>query len=140
MLKKTVTYTDFNGTERTEDFYFNLTKAEIWEMDMSVKDKEHLERSYSDYVRGIMDRMNGKEIMAFFKDLILRAYGEKSEDGKRFIKSEELSTNFSYTEAYSELFIELCTNADAASEFVRGIMPVQISDEELKAAQREMQN
>lgn len=118
MLKKTMTYTDYDGNERTEDFYFNLSKAEIGEMELSINGG--LEAMLN---RIIQERDNAK-IVATFKDLILRSYGKKSDDGRRFIKSPELSEEFSQTEAYSDLFMELASNADSAAAFVNGIMPV----------------
>lgn len=117
MLKKTITYTDYNGSERTEDFYFNLTKAEIMEMEMSTTG------GLTEMINRIVAAQDAPAIIEIFKKLILKAYGEKSPDGKRFIKSEELSTAFSQTEAYSQLFMELATNADEASKFVNGIVP-----------------
>ncbi len=117
MLKKTITYTDYNGSERTEDFYFNLTKAEIMEMEMSTSG------GLTEMINRIVAAKDAPAIIAIFKKLILKAYGEKSPDGKRFIKSEELSTAFSQTEAYSQMFMELATNADEASKFVNGIVP-----------------
>lgn len=117
MIKKTITYTDFNGVERTEDRYFNLTKAEVMEMEMSVDGglAEKLDR--------IVKSKDAPSIIKTFKELILNAYGEKSSDGRRFIKSEEISRAFSETEAYSQLFMELCTDANAAAVFVNGILP-----------------
>ena len=117
MYRKTMTYTDYNGEERTEDFYFNLTKAEITEMELLTEGglKEKIER--------ITKAKDVPEIIKLFKELIMKAYGIKSPDGKRFIKTEKLSEEFSQTEAYSDLFIELATNSGAASEFVNGIMP-----------------
>lgn len=117
MLKKTITYTDYNGTERTENFYFNLSKAEAAEMEMSTAG------GLAEMIQRVVDAKDAPSLIKIFKDLILKAYGEKSPDGKRFIKSEELSRDFSYTEAYSQLFIELATDADAASAFVNGIIP-----------------
>lgn len=117
MLKKTISYVDFDGNNRTEDFYFNLTKAETTEMEMST------EGGLASTLRKIVDDKDAKRIIEAFKDLILRSYGEKSSDGKRFIKNQELKDAFSQTEAYSELFMELATNAEAASTFVNGIIP-----------------
>ena len=117
MLKKKITYTDYNGTERTEDFYFNLTKAEIMEMELGTSG------GLAEMIQRIVDAQDAPSIIKVFKDLILKAYGEKSPDGKRFVKSKELSEAFSQTEAYSQLFMELATDADAAAEFVNGIMP-----------------
>lgn len=117
MLKKTITYTDYNGTERTEDFYFNLTKAELMEMQLSKNGGLDVS------IRKIVDSQDAPGIIKIFKDLILKAYGEKSDDGKRFMKSKEISDAFSQTEAYSQLFMELATDADAASKFINGIVP-----------------
>lgn len=117
MFKKTITYTDYNGTERTEDFYFNLSKAEIAEMELSING------GMSELIKRITNTQDTKQLIALFKDLILRSYGEKSLDGKRFIKNDELREAFSQTEAYSELFMELAGNADAATAFVNGITP-----------------
>ena len=117
MLKKEITYVDFEGTERKEPFYFNLTKAEVleWEMGISGGMVQFLEK--------IVAERDNVKIVAAFKELILKAYGEKSPDGRRFIKSEELATAFSQTGAYSELFIELATDEKAAADFVNGIVP-----------------
>lgn len=117
MLKKTITYTDYNGVERTEDNYFNLTKAEIMEMEMSTTG------GLTEMIQRIVAAKDAPAIIKVFKDLILKAYGVKSPDGKRFIKSKEISDAFSQTEAYSQLFMELATDADAAAEFVNGIVP-----------------
>lgn len=117
MLKKTITYTDYDGNERTEDFYFNLSKAEISEMELSING------GLTKLIEKIVQENDQAKIVEYFKDLILRSYGEKSLDGKRFIKSKELSEAFSQTEAYSELFMELATDADAAAAFVNAITP-----------------
>lgn len=117
MLKKTITYTNYNGVECTEDFYFNLTKAEIMEMELSTSG------GLAEMIQKIVAAQDAPAIIKIFKDLVLKAYGEKSPDGKRFIKSEEISKAFSQTEAYSILFMELATDADAASAFVNGIVP-----------------
>lgn len=117
MLNKKITYTDFNGVERTETFSFNLTKAEIMEMEMSTTG------GLSEMINKIIEAQDTPSLIKLFKDLVLKAYGEKSADGKRFVKSPELSEAFSQTEAYSELFMELATDADAAAKFVNGIIP-----------------
>lgn len=121
MIKKTITYPDYNGGERTEDFYFNLTKAEVLEMEMSASG------GLAERINRIIAAQDQPAIIKQFKDLILKAYGEKSLDGKRFIKSDELSEAFSQTEAYSILFMELATDADAASKFVNGIVPADMA-------------
>lgn len=127
MLKKTVTYTDYNGVERTEDFYFNLTKAEITEMEMSTAG------GFAEMIQKVVKAQDAPTIIKVFKDLVLKAYGEKSPDGKRFMKSEEIATAFSQTEAYSQIFMELATDAKAASAFVNGIVPADMAAEAAKA-------
>ena len=122
MLKKTITYTDYNGVERTEDKYFNLSKAEIMEMEMSTAG------GFAEMVQGIVKAQDAPAIMKIFKGIILKSYGEKSPDGKRFIKSKELSDEFSQTEAYSDLFMELCTNAEASAAFINGIIPADVAE------------
>ena len=117
MLKKTITYTDYNEITHTETYFFNLSKAECMEMEMSTSG------GLTEMINKIIETRDVPAIIKIFKDLILKAYGVKSPDGKRFIKSEELSTAFSQTEAYSVLFMELATNAEEAAAFVNGIMP-----------------
>lgn len=128
MLKKTISYVDYNGTKRTEDFYFNLTKAEISEMELEIPG------GMSEMLKRITAAQDTPSLVKIFKDLILRSYGVKSDDGRRFIKSEQLKEEFSQTEAYSELFMELATNADAASAFINGIIPADIAKEADKKA------
>lgn len=118
MLKKTITYNDYNGNERTEDLYFNLSQAEVMEMEMSTTG------GLAEMIQKIVAAQDAPAIIKIFKEIILKAYGEKSPDGKRFIKSDEISKAFSQTEAYSKLFMELATDADAAAKFVNGIVPV----------------
>jgi hypothetical protein len=122
MLKKTMKYVDYEGNERTETFHFNLSKGEIMEMQLSENG------GYEKYIQRIIEAQDQKTLVALFKSLILKAYGEKSADGRRFIKSQELSDAFAQTEAYSDLFIELTTNTSAASAFVNGIMPADLKD------------
>lgn len=117
MIKKVIKYTDFDGNEREEPFYFNLTKAECMEMELSASGG--LEKT----IQSIIDAKDNKKIVETFKELILKAYGEKSPDGKYFYKSPEISARFASTEAYSELFMELSSNADEASKFFNGIIP-----------------
>lgn len=129
MLKKTVTYTDFDGNERTEELYFNLTKAELMELQMS--EIGGLEKR----LKGIIMAQNGVEIMKFFKDIFLNSYGVKSPDGRRFIKNDEVRTDFEQTEAYSQLFMELVTDADKMADFIKGVIPSDLAnqvDEEMK--------
>lgn len=128
MLKKTITYTDYDGRERTEDFYFNLTKAELIEMDFSAKG------GMQKLLEQITETNDRKRLIELVKDLILRSYGVKSEDGRRFVKTKELSEEFSQTEAFSELFMEVGTDDGAAVAFVKGILPQSLAAEVDKAA------
>jgi hypothetical protein len=121
MIKKTISYTDYNGVERKEDFYFNLTKAEIMEMEMSTKG------GLAEMIQRIVAAQDQPAIIKIFKDLIVKAYGVKSPDGKRFIKNDEVVDEFVQTEAYSQLFMELATDADAAAKFVNGIVPADMA-------------
>lgn len=122
MLKKTVTYRDYNDVERTEDFYFNLSKAELLEMELGTSG------GLAEMIRKIVAAQDAPSIIKLFKDLVLRAYGEKSADGKRFIKSKELSEAFSQTEAYSQIFMELATDDKKAADFVNGIVPAGMAE------------
>lgn len=117
MYRKKITYTDYNGVERTEDFYFNFTKAELAEMELTT------DGGFAEYITAITEANDQSQIVKIFKELVLKAYGEKSPDGRRFMKSEEISNAFAQTEAYSELFMELATNADEATKFFEAITP-----------------
>jgi hypothetical protein len=121
MLKKTITYTDYNDKERTEDFYFNLTKAEVMEMEMTTTG------GLAEQIAKIVAANDAPSIIKVFKDLVLKAYGEKSPDGRRFMKNDDIRTAFSETEAYSIIFMDLSQNTQAAVDFVNGIIPPQVS-------------
>ena len=123
MLKKIITYTDYNGVERTEPFYFNLSKAELMEMELGVTG------GMTEMLNKIINAKDGPSLMKTFKEMIMKSYGIKSVDGKRLIKSEELSIAFTQTEAYSVLFMELITDDKAAADFVNGIIPNEIQAE-----------
>jgi hypothetical protein len=112
-----MTYTDYDGNERTEDFYFNLNKAEIVEIEVSQ------EGGLIRVINKLMAEQDGKKIIEIFKEILFKAYGEKSLDGRRFVKSKELSEAFSQTEAYSDLFMELSTDGEAAAAFMNAIIP-----------------
>ena len=122
MIKKTLTYTDYDGVERTEDYYFNLTEAELVEMELSI------DGGMQKKVEKIMNSKDMRQIIEVFKDLILRSYGEKSDDGKRFIKNKEITEAFTQTEAYSMLFMKLATDEKEASDFVNGILPAKFRE------------
>lgn len=124
MLKKRIKYTDYDGNEREEDFYFNLSKAELVELELTT------DGGLEQMIQKITDTRDMPKLIELFKRLILMSYGEKSENGKRFIKSKELSDAFAQTEAYSELFMELATDDKAASEFVNGIVPQGLAEDE----------
>ena len=121
MIKKTITYTDFNGGERTEDFYFHLTKAEITKMEMSVNG------GMAERIQRIVSAQDQPAIIEVFEDLIKKSYGVKTPDGRGFVKRKEDLEAFMSTEAYSQLFMELATDADAAAKFVNGIVPADLS-------------
>ncbi len=123
MLKKTITFVDYNGVERTEDYFFNLNEAELTEMELSE------DGGLVSTIEKIVKEEDGKEIVRLFKLLLLSAVGIKSEDGRRFIKNDKIREEFEQTEAYSKLFVELATTADKASAFVNGILPKTVRNQ-----------
>lgn len=127
MIKKTITYTDYNGVERTENFYFNLSKAEVMEMEMGA------EGGMAAAIQKIVDAKDAPAIIRVFKDLVLKAYGVKSDDGRRFMKTKpdgsRYADDFKETEAYSQIFMELATDTDAASAFINGIVPADLAQQ-----------
>ena len=127
MFKKTMTYTDWNGVERTEDIYFNLSKAELLEMQLTT------EGGVDNMIQRIVRAKDTVALVKLYKELILKAYGRKSADGRRFEKSEEISRAFTETPMYSDLYMELSTNDEAATEFITGIMPKDLENEVKKA-------
>lgn len=116
MFKKTITYTDYNGNERKEDHYFNLTKAEMIEYDAEFPD------GVIEYLTRLVNLQDKGKLIKAFKDLILRSYGEKLDNGK-FIKSQEIRDAFMATEAYSELFMEVVSSEESMAAFVNAIVP-----------------
>lgn len=122
MLKKNIKYVDYDGNARAEDFYFNLNKAEIVELELGTTG------GLTKTLEKIVQEKDNKRIVEYFKAIILKAYGEKSADGRRFIKSQELRDSFEQTEAYAELFMELSSNAKAATDFISGIVPKEAAD------------
>lgn len=132
MLKKTIKYTDFNGVDMEENFYFNISKAELTELQLKTPG------GYGAYIEKIVAAKDVPTLARLFKELILMSYGEKSDDGKRFVKvtpdGHRLADDFVQTEAYSELYMELVTDDKAAAAFVNGIIP-QSLDQKVIAAQ-----
>ena len=123
MIKQDITYTNFEGEQETETLYFHLNKVEL--MEMQVSEKRGLAQSITD----IQKAENNKEIFRLFKEIVLRAYGERSEDGKKFIKNERLREEFEGSLAYEELMVKLVTETDFAVKFVNGIMPAGMADQ-----------
>lgn len=122
MIKKTYTYSDYNGVQCTEDFYFNLSKTELIEMDSEYPE------GFSERIKQVMESDDKKEMIRIFKDLILRSYGKKSEDGKRFIKSKEITEGFEQSPAFDEIFMEIGFNSESASNFVNGLIPSDLQN------------
>lgn len=128
MLAKELTYTDFDGNERKETFYFNLTKAELIEMEYSEVG------GFATMIQNIIDSRDQSRIISLFKKLVMLAYGEKSPDGKFFNKSDDIRYRFEHSQAYSDIFMELATNTESAIAFVNGIMPADVAEEVNKEA------
>lgn len=128
MIQKTITYTDFDGNERTEDFYFHLTEQELTEWELSV------DGGLSGVLTRIMKSKDDRKTMELFKEILIKSYGVKTPDGRGFIKNKEVLDNFKYTQAFSDLYMELATNDKAAAEFVNGILPKDL----VKNAEKEM--
>lgn len=130
MLKRTIKYTDFDGNETEEVFYFNLTVSELIEM--------HFEESggLDGLVNRIIEAKDYNQLVQLFKKIVLASYGVRSEDGKRFVKTEQLRTEFMQTAAYDALFFQLATDANAGATFVNGVMPPDL----MKKAQEQIAN
>lgn len=121
MLKKTITYTDYNGDQKTKDLYFNLTKTELYKMNFSAKG------GFENYVNKLWNEEDGKEIIHVFDEILRMSYGEKSADGEHFVKfapdGHRLGDDFAQTPAYDILFLELATNPEKGAEFINGVVP-----------------
>lgn len=126
MLKKTIKYTDYNGVEREEDFYFNISKAEIGDMEFSTPG------GLSEHIKRIIQTQDTKQVYKMFKEIVLNSYGEKSADGRRFIKRDadgnRLAIAFSETDAYSELFMELISDEENMANFINGVVPKDLRE------------
>lgn len=129
MLKKTITFKDYNGVERTEDHYFNLKKSELLELQLSV------EGGLTQYIQKLISQQDMPKLMELFKKIVKAAYGVKSDDGRRFMKSEEIFKEFEETEAYSELFMEISTDDKKAAEFFNAIIPPELQNEPAQVVQ-----
>lgn len=121
MLKKTITYTDYDGVQRTENFYFNLNKAELMDMELTTPDG-----GLRNKLRAIMDKRDIPGIIRTIKEFIMAGFGEKSPDGRKFVKSKALSEAFMQTEAYAELYMELISDANATAAFINGMIPEEL--------------
>lgn len=134
MLKKSITYTDYNGEKQTDECYFNLSKAELLEMEMSEKG------GFENYIRKLMEEKDNKKIYKLFKDLILMSYGQKSADGRTFIKKKMvdgqmiyLKDEFEQSEAFTELMMELISGGDEAmAKFINSLIPKEIAEQAAK--------
>lgn len=120
MLKKDITYKDLDDNDITETFWFHLSKAEMAEMALA---KEGKAGGFDTYIRKLIASQDGEVIIATFKEILLMTVGERSDDNKRFIKSDEITRNFVQSDAYSVLLMELLTDADKMSEFINGVVP-----------------
>ena len=123
MLKKTITYTDYNGMERTEDFYFNLSKAELTEMQLSV------EGGMQGYIKMITAAKSQLELVKLFKEILMKAYGKKSADGRLFVKNDAIREEFEAHPAYSMIYMELVTDEAKASEFINALIPADVANQ-----------
>ena len=123
MLKKTISYTDYDGNQRTEDFYFNLSKAEITEMELSM------EGGMRAYIQRIIAAKSQLELVKLFKDVVLKSYGKKSADGRLFMKNDAIRAEFEAHPAYSMIYMDLVTDETKASAFVNGIMPADMTNQ-----------
>lgn len=117
MLKKTVTYTDYNGVERTEDFNFNLTRSELMEMHLTT------EGGMDKKINNIIKAKSQSELEKLFKEILLKSYGKKSPDGRLFMKNDEIRAEFEASPVYDELYMKLFTDENAAADFVNGVIP-----------------
>lgn len=134
MLKKTITYIDFDGNQRKEDLYFNMTRSELIEFSFGLPD---LKENVSDKItkqeaeelgKKMVEKMGGEGMYKFVKDLIFKSFGVKSEDGRRFIKNEQLSIEFTQTMAYDELLMDIFSTNEKANEFLNGVIPPEMAN------------
>ena len=134
MLKKTITYTDYDGMERTEDFWFNLSKTELTKLDAE------LPGGVLGVLRKIIDKKDRKALVDFIETLILRSYGEKTLDGKRFVKTPEMAEEFMQTPAYDELFMGILSDTDSQTSFINGVIPQSMAKEIEQTDKKQVEN
>ena len=134
MLKKTITYTDYDGMERTEDFWFNLSKTELTKLDAE------LPGGVLDVLRKIIDKKDRKALVDFIETLILRSYGEKTLDGKRFVKTPDMAEEFMQTPAYDELFMSILSDTDSQTNFINGVIPQSMAKEIEQTDKKQVEN
>lgn len=134
MLKKTITYTDYDGMERTEDFWFNLSKTELTKLDAE------LPGGVLGVLRKIIDKKDRKALVDFIETLILRSYGEKTLDGKRFVKTPEMAEEFMQTPAYDELFMSILSDTDSQTSFINGVIPQSMVKEIEQTDKKQVEN
>lgn len=134
MLKKTITYTDYDGMERTEDFWFNLSKTELTKLDAE------LPGGVLGVLRKIIDKKDRKALVDFIETLILRSYGEKTLDGKRFVKNPDMAEEFMQTPAYDELFMSILSDTDSQTSFINGVIPQSMAKEIEQTDKKQVEN
>lgn len=134
MLKKTITYTDYDGMERTEDFWFNLSKTELTKLDAE------LPGGVLGVLRKIIDKKDRKALVDFIETLILRSYGEKTLDGKRFVKNPDMAEEFMQTPAYDELFMSILSDTDSQTSFINGVIPQSMAKEIEHTDKKQVEN
>nr|DAM62921.1 MAG TPA: hypothetical protein [Caudoviricetes sp.] len=134
MLKKTITYTDYDGMERTEDFWFNLSKTELTKLDAE------LPGGVLGVLRKIIDKKDRKALVDFIETLILRSYGEKTLDGKRFVKNPDMAEEFMQTPAYDELFMSILSDTDSQTNFINGVIPQSMAKEIEQTDKKQVEN
>lgn len=134
MLKKTITYTDYDGMERTEDFWFNLSKTELTKLDAE------LPGGVLGVLRKIIDKKDRKALVDFIETLILRSYGEKTLDGKRFVKTPDMAEEFMQTPAYDELFMSILSDTDSQTSFINGVIPQSMVKEIEQTDKKQVEN
>lgn len=136
MLKKSIKYVDFNGDEQTDECYFNLSKSELTQMEISEKG------GFENYIQKIIEEKDNRKIYALFKEIVLSSYGEKSSDGRSFVKKKmvdgqliNLRDEFEQTMAFDTLMMELISGGEkTVADFINGLLPNELQAELAKQA------